>query len=66
MTKTFHILARTPRGQRRVKKTLCGQPLTGHDIMFGWQAFAVGNYVPCVECCHIRAQLNRDSRKAKS
>ena len=61
---TFHIRAPLPRigssnrffavDAPRVQKTLCGQPITLHDIKFRWQALAVGDHVPCAECCRIK------------
>lgn len=57
--KTFHILATTPHGEIRRKRTLCGAAATGHDIRFGWQAFAVGQYEPCQECIRLRKEARR-------
>lgn len=62
---TFHIRAPLPRkggnqfyldNAPRVAKTLCGEPVTSHDIYYAWQAFAVGNYEPCERCVEIRRE----------
>jgi hypothetical protein len=66
----FHILAPMPRkagaGNRyyrpsdlRIKKTLCGQPRTSHDIRFGWQALPCGRFEPCKRCCQLRSTSER-------
>lgn len=62
--KTFHIRAPLPRkkggnqfyraNDARVRKTLCGQPITSHDIKYSWQADGVGRFEPCQECIEIR------------
>ena len=67
--KTFHIRAPMPRGssnafyregEPRIPKTLCGEPVTDHDIRFGWQAFAIGNFEPCAACVEIREKPRKD------
>jgi hypothetical protein len=68
----FHILAPKPRGTAGNKfyrageypkaKTLCGTEPTRYDIRFGWQAFAAGNYEPCVECIAIREQSKKSAK----
>ena len=64
--KTFHILATTPRGEIRRKRTLCGAETTGHDIRFSWQAETVGQYEPCHECVRLRKETHRLVKKEKS
>jgi len=44
----------------RVRKTLCGQPVTNHDIRYGWQAFATGDFEPCPECVRIRDEAKKE------
>lgn len=68
-TKTFHIRAPLPRKggsnafynptDYRVKKTLCGAPITEHDIRYSWQADGVGVYEPCAECVRIRKETKK-------
>jgi hypothetical protein len=75
MAKTFHIRAPRPRKGAgnafyradeayRVPKTLCGALMTSHDIKFGWQAFAAGDYAPCPQCVEIRRRHLATSRRA--
>lgn len=73
--RVFHILAPKPRGafnafypagSPRVEKTLCGAPVTSHDIRFGWQAFGFGDFVPCEKCVAIRQQSKRQVVSQKS
>jgi hypothetical protein len=65
---TFHIRAPMPRkggnsfykdNSPRIAKTLCGQPVTSHDIRFSWGAASaepVGNFVCCEQCLAIKKQ----------
>lgn len=64
--KTFHILAPLPRKRGagnsfykptdpRVRKTLCGAPVTQHDVRYGWQTDGVGEYVCCEKCVEIKS-----------
>lgn len=58
----FHIRAPMPRHGKsnkfydlnspRVRKTLCGHPITEYDIQYRWQAFASGDFAPC-PCCLV-------------
>ena len=72
--KVFHILAPMPRmgnsnafyrvGVARIKKTLCGDPVTKHDIRFSWEAFSSGDFEPCRECVEIRQRTPRGKHDA--
>jgi len=71
--KIFHIRAPLPRnrkvgnkfyppGQYCQKKTLCGQPITQHDIRFGWDAGSVGQYVCCEQCLAKKAESQKSPK----
>jgi hypothetical protein len=69
----FHIRAPMPRNKGgnafykptdpRVRKTLCGAPITDHDIRYSWQSDGAGVYEPCQECIRIRKEAGKN-RKA--
>jgi hypothetical protein len=77
MGKVFHIRAPRPRNGMansfypvqsayHPHKTLCGSPVTFKDIKFDWQAFEVGNYVPCPDCIEARRRHRANARKANA
>lgn len=72
--KTFHILAPRPKkvgvanefyrdSDLRIKKTLCGQTPTTHDIRFAWASDIEFEYfVLCPECERIKQQAVEDRK----
>jgi hypothetical protein len=68
LARIFHIRAPLPRkggnhfyrdNAPRVAKTLCGEPVTSHDIRYSWQAFATDDFRPCCRCVEIRRNTPR-------
>lgn len=67
----YHIRAAMPHkggansfyrvGDPRIRKTLCGNAITDHDIRFSWQADVVGIYEPCPNCCRIRDESRKST-----
>lgn len=72
MPKIFHIRAKLPRKggnsfykarESRVPKTLCGAPVTDHDVRFSWdwRAMEIYDYICCQECIAVKESTAKKS-----
>lgn len=67
--RVFHIrtpnrLKRAPISRTSGAHTICGAPATEHDARASWEAFAIGDFVPCEHCIAARDAARKGRKRA--